>query len=185
MGSLGLLYVEITHPGMIAPGVIGGMGLVLSMVAFHKLDVAWGGLALILLGIVFLVLEIFVPSFGILGLGGIVSVFVGSLFLFDRETSGYSLSLPLIFSVVGTLAVFCLALGYLALKTIRHKSSDADTDLLNSIGTVIISEANGHAGQIRIMGEFWKFVSEDSLVIGDSVQVTARQGLTLNIKKKV
>jgi membrane-bound serine protease (ClpP class) len=185
MGSLGLLYVEITHPGMIAPGVIGGMGLVLSMVAFHKLDVAWGGLALILLGIVFLVLEIFVPSFGILGLGGVVSVFVGSLFLFDRETSGYSLSLPLIFSVVGTLAVFCLALGYLALKTIRHKSSDADTDLLNSIGTVIISEANGHAGQIRIMGEFWKFVSEDSLVIGDSVQVTARQGLTLNIKKKV
>lgn len=183
MGSIGLLYVEITHPGLIAPGVVGGMGLVLSMIAFHKLDVEWGGLALILLGIVFLVLELFVPSFGILGAGGLISVFVGSLLLFDRETSGYSLSLPLIFSVVGTLAVIFLGVGYLALKTIRHKSSDADSDLLKSIGTVVVTDESGHEGQIQIMGEMWKFTSDDVLKVGDAVQVIARQGLTLNIKK--
>jgi membrane-bound serine protease (ClpP class) len=185
MGSLGLLYVEITHPGMIAPGVIGGVGFVLSMVAFHKMDVAWGGLALILLGIAFLVLEIFVTSFGILGVGGLVSIFVGSLFLFDRETTGYSLSLPLIFSVVGTLAIFCGGLGYLALKTIRLKSSDTDSDLLNAVGKVTLVASEGHSGQIQILGELWKFVSEDSLAVGDSVHVTARQGLTLNIKLNI
>lgn len=183
MGSLGLLYVEITHPGMIAPGVIGGVGLVLSLVAFHKLDVAWGGLALIVLGIAFLILEIFVSSFGILAIGGIISLFVGSLFLFDRETSGYALSLPLIFSVVGTLAIFCGALGYVALKTIRHKSSDTDSDLSNAVGTVTLVNEDGLTGQIQIMGELWKFVSGEPVVVGDSVHVTVRQGLTLQIKK--
>ncbi|MFS4461178.1 NfeD family protein [Bdellovibrio sp. HCB2-146] len=183
MGSIALLYVEITHPGLIAPGVIGGMGLVLSLVAFHKLDVAWGGLALIILGIVFLILEVFLPSFGVLGVGGLISVFVGSLFLFDRETSGYVLSLPLIISVVSVLALFFFGIGYLALKTIRHKSGDTDSDLLKYEGRVMKVNETGHAGQIQIMGEVWQFVSEDSLKEGDAVNVTARQGLTLNVKK--
>lgn len=183
MGSLGLLYVEITNPGMIAPGVIGGIGLVLSLVAFHKLDVAWGGLALILLGIAFLILEIFVTSFGLLGIGGLVAVFVGSLFLFDAQSTGYTLPLSLIISVVAVLGVFFLGIGYLALKTIRHKSKDADADLANHTGVVMTVEAHGHRGQIQIMGETWIFVSEDSLQVNDRVQVTGRQGLTLNVKK--
>ncbi|MEK2645774.1 NfeD family protein [Bdellovibrio sp. BCCA] len=183
MGSLALLYVEITHPGMIAPGVIGGIGLLLSLVAFHKLDVAWGGLALILLGIAFLVLEIFLPSFGALGIGGLIAVFVGSLFLFDAQTTGYTLPLSLIISVVSVLGLFFLAVGYLAVKTIRHKSSDVDSDLTKVDGIVVTIEANGHRGQIQIMGETWKFVSEDSLKENDRVHVTARQGLTLNVKK--
>nr|WP_295902417.1 nodulation protein NfeD [uncultured Bdellovibrio sp.] len=183
MGSLALLYVEITHPGMIAPGVIGGIGLLLSLVAFHKLDVAWGGLALILLGIAFLILEIFLPSFGALGIGGLIAVFVGSLFLFDAQTTGYTLPLSLIISVVSVLGLFFLAVGYLAVKTIRHKSSDVDSDLSKVDGIVVTVEANGHRGQIQIMGETWKFVSEDSLKENDRVHVTARQGLTLNVKK--
>ncbi|KHD89579.1 MAG: membrane protein necessary for nodulation/competitiveness [Bdellovibrio sp. ArHS] len=183
MGSLGLLYVEITHPGLIAPGVIGGIGLVLSLVAFHKLDIVWGGLALILLGIVFLILEIFVTSFGLLGIGGLVAVFVGSLFLFDAQATGYTLPLSLILSVVAVLGFFFLGIGYLALKTIRHKSKDADADLASHKGVVVAVEALGHRGQIQIMGETWFFVSEDSLQVNDQVQVTGRQGLTLNVKK--
>lgn len=183
MGSLALLYVEITHPGLIAPGVIGGMGLVLSLVAFHKLAVVWGGLALILLGVVFLILEIFLPSFGILGVGGLVSVFVGSLFLFDAQTTGYTLPLSLISSVVGVLGIIFLGIGYLALKTFRLKPKDVDSDLKDSEGVVVSVEGNGHSGQIQIMGETWKFVSEDSLELGSCVHVTARQGLTLNVKR--
>ncbi len=183
MGSLGLLYVEITHPGLIAPGVIGGMGLVLSLVAFHKLDVEWGGLALIFLGLVFLILEIFVPSFGILGIGGLISLFVGSVFLFDRETSGYALSLPLIFTVVSILAVFFFGIGYLALKTMRLKTRDTDHDLLVATGSVLFVEEDGHKGQLRITGEVWKFTSNDVLAVNDKVQVQERQGLTLKIKK--
>ncbi|MBV2169512.1 MAG: nodulation protein NfeD [Bdellovibrio sp.] len=183
MGSLALLYVEITHPGLIAPGVIGGIGLVLSLVAFHKLEVAWGGLALILLGIAFLVLEVFLPSFGALGIGGLVSVFVGSLFLFDAETTGYTLPISLIFSVVAVLAAFLLGVGYLALRTIRLKTQDTDADLMSKDGVVSAIDSTGHGGQLHIMGETWSFVSEDPLQIGDRVHVTARQGLTLNVKK--
>jgi len=183
MGSLALLYVEITHPGLVAPGVIGGIGLVLSLVAFHKLDVAWGGLALILLGIAFLILEIFIPSFGALGIGGLIAVFVGSLFLYDAQTTGYTLPISLILSVVGVLGAVFIGVGYLALKTIRHKSSDVDSDLKSTEGVVVSSEASGHRGQIQIMGETWNYVSEDSLQKGDRVNVTDRQGLTLNVKK--
>lgn len=183
MGSLALLYFEITHPGLIVPGVIGGIGLVLSMVAFHKLDVTWGGLALILLGIGFLIAEMFIPSFGALGIGGLVAVFVGSVFLFDAQTTGYSLPISLIVSVVGILGIFFLGLGYLALKTIRLRTQDADAELQSKNGTVMTIEGNGHSGQVEIIGEIWKFVSEDSLQIGDRIHVTARQGLTLNVKK--
>jgi membrane-bound serine protease (ClpP class) len=184
MGSLGLLYVEVTHPGLIAPGVIGGIGLVLSLVAFHKLEVVWGGLALILLGILFLVLEIFVPSFGALGVGGLISLFVGSLFLFDTEATGYALPLSLISSVVGVLAIFMGAIGYLALKTMRLKSRDMDSDLKDSIGIVSRVEENGTKGQLEIQGETWNFTSDEGLSVGDSVQVMSRQGLVLKVRKK-
>lgn len=185
MGSLALLYVEITNPGLIAPGVIGGIGLLFSLVAFHKLNVMWGGLALILLGILFLVLEIFVTSFGILGFGGLISIFVGSVFLFDAQTTGYSLPLPLIFSVVGTLGVFFLGLGYLALRTIRFKSRDLDSDLKEAVGVVIGVEPQGHSGQMEILGETWNFVSEDSLLLSEKVKVISREGLTLKVKKLI
>jgi membrane-bound serine protease (ClpP class) len=183
MGSLALLYVEITHPGLIAPGVIGGMGLILSLVAFHKLNVFWGGIVLILLGLSFLVAEIFLPTFGTLGIGGLVAVFVGSVFLFD-PSSGLSLPMSLIGSVVFVLAVVCLSLGFFAIRTLRLKKKDLDHDLHQHDGVVVTTEASGHRGQIRIMGETWIYVSEDSLNINDKVEVTGRQGLTLNVKKK-
>lgn len=183
MGSLALLYVEITHPGLIAPGVVGGMGLVLSLVAFHKLDVTWGGLALIILGIVFLILEMFIPSFGVLGVGGLISVFVGSIFLFDAQTTGYSLPMSLILSVVAVFGAFFVGMGYLAVKTLRHKSQDVDSDLMSAEGVVTTVDEIGHSGQIEILGETWKFVSEDFVKVNDRVHVTARQGLTLNVKK--
>lgn len=183
MGSLALLYVEITHPGLIAPGVIGGIGLVLSLVAFHKLEVVWGGLALMVLGVLFLILEVFVPSFGALGVGGLISLFVGSMFLFDAQATGYSLPLSLIFAVVGVVGAIFFGIGFLALKTLQMKSQDTDSDLMANEGVVISVGENGHNGQIEIMGETWKFISEDPLRKNDRVRVTARQGLTLNVKK--
>ena len=101
MGSLGLIYFEITHPGVIVPGVLGGMGLIFSLVSFHKLNVQWGGLALILLGLILMLAEAFVPSFGFLGLGGLMSFVLGSVFLFDPQ-SGYFVPLPFLI-VVSTL----------------------------------------------------------------------------------
>ncbi|WP_413557425.1 NfeD family protein [Bdellovibrio sp. HCB209] len=182
MGSLGLLYVELTHPGLVAPGVIGGIGLVFSLIAFHKLEVVWGGLALILLGIAFLIAEIFIPSFGILGIGGLVSLFVGSVFLFDQAT-GYTLPYSIILPVVLAIGAVFFGVGYLALKTLRVKTKDNDHDLKSSEGVVVSTDENGHRGQVSVMGEIWNFVSEDSVNKDDRVHVTDRQGLTLNVKK--
>lgn len=184
MGSIALLYAEITHPGLIAPGVIGGIGLILSMISFHKLDVAWGGLALMLLGILFLVAEVFVSSFGILGVGGVVSFVVGSVLLFDREVTGYALPWPLIGFVTVILAGFLLGVGFLAVRTLRRRKKDADYDLKTKKIKLLSVDSSGRTGQVEIQGEVWKFLSEESLQSTDAVEVVHRQGLTLKIKKK-
>lgn len=184
MGSLGLLYLELSHPGLIAPGVLGAMGLLLSLVAFHKMAVVWGGLGLIFLGVVFLALEIFIPSFGILAIGGLVGIFLGSVFLFDTATTGYSLPMGLIVSVVLVLGGFILGMAYFALKSLRFKSGDSDSDLQSNVGTVLSLQEDGKRGQAQILGEIWNFVSDETLQEGDEVQVLERTGLTLKVKKK-
>lgn len=184
MGSIALLYAEITHPGMVAPGVIGGIGLVLSLIAFHKLEVFWGGLALILLGIAFLVAEVFVASFGILGIGGIISFVVGSVLLFDKDITGYSLPWMLIGAVTLVLAGIMLGLGSLAIRTLRTRRKDADYDLKTKSVKVVSVDSTGRAGQVEILGEVWKFSSDQPIEIGDRVEVLGREGLTLKIRKK-
>ncbi len=184
MGSLALLYLEISNPGLIVPGVLGGIGFVLSLIAFHKLNVAWGGLALILLGIIFLIAELFVPSFGALGIGGLVSLFVGSLFLFDANVSGYTLPLSLILTVVGVLGLFFLGIGALALRTLRFKSRDADEDLKSTPGKVHSVDLGGRSGQVMILGEIWRFNSDVELQIHDSIRVIERHGLILKVRKE-
>ncbi|MFN7454037.1 MAG: NfeD family protein [Pseudobdellovibrionaceae bacterium] len=185
MGSLALLYFEITHPGTIAPGVIGGIGLVLSMVALHKMDVQWGGLALIFLGIAFLIAELFVPSFGILGVGGIVSFVVGSLFLFDTAQTGYAIPLYMILGVASVIAAFFLGVGYLALSTIRKRKDGMDGDFKVSKAIVVSVENDGKSGQIEVLGETWRFESTDPLKLDEEVQVLERVGLTLKVKSKL
>lgn len=183
MGSLALLYYEITNPGTIAPGVIGGIGLVLSMVALHKLDVQWGGVALILLGIAFLIAELFIPSFGILGVGGLVSFVVGSLFLFDTVETGHALPLSLVLGVAGFIALIFLGLGYLALKTLRQSKNPELDAFQKSSAKVVEVFTDGVSGQIEVLGEIWRFESAVPLKLGDSVRVLERKGLTLKVEK--
>lgn len=182
MASLALLYFEITHPGFIAPGVLGGVGLVLSLIVLHKLEVQWGGLGLILMGIGFLIAEIFVPSFGILGIGGVLSLIVGSVFLYDTELTGYALPLTLILSVSLFLGALFLGLGYLALKTVRKGNRNLDADLIGKTARVKAVDSP-QSGQIEIIGENWKIQSEEPLALGDQVQVLGRKGLILKVKK--
>jgi len=184
MGSIALLYAEITHPGLIAPGVIGGIGLVLSLMAFHKLEIFWGGLALMLLGIAFLVAEVFVASFGILGVGGVVSFVVGSILLFDKDVTGYSLPWSLIGGVTLVLAGILLGLGSLAVRTLRTRRKDTDFDLKTKSVKVVSVMSGGRSGQVEILGEVWNFSSDQVIELTDRVEVLNREGLTLQIRKK-
>lgn len=183
LGSLGLLYFEFTHPGMIAPGVVGGLGLVISLVALHKLNVEWGGLILIFLGIAMLIAELFVTSFGALGVGGIIAFVLGSLFLFDPvKTGGFRLPLTLILPVAILFAAIFLGVGFLLLRTRKVRKKGGFDELINESGKVVAIEANGRSGMIEILGETWKFESVGPVMLGQKVKVTSYQGLKLNVQ---
>jgi membrane-bound serine protease (ClpP class) len=186
MGSLGLLYFELTHPGMIAPGVIGGVGLILSLVSLHMLDVTWGAVLLILVGIAFMIAEAFVAGFGILGVGGIVAFFVGSLFLFDPEQSGYVLPLSTVLPTTIVLGAVMIGIAYLAFSTRKAQKHGGFDDLEGHVGLVsqVDPEKSTH-GFIEIEGELWKVESAEPLTMGVQVVVLKHHGLTLEVKKKV
>lgn len=184
MGSLGLLYFEITHPGTIAPGVIGGLGLVISLISMQQMNVEWGGLALIVLGLIFFILEAFVPSFGILGIGGVISFFLGSVFLYDPEkTGGYSLPMDVILPTTILLSLLVFGIAYLAYSTRRIKKLGGDEGWVNE-EAVVFKLKNPNEGQVHIKGETWKFESKEALEIDQKVVVTDRKGLTLKVKSK-
>ncbi|MCH2535521.1 MAG: nodulation protein NfeD [Bdellovibrionales bacterium] len=184
MGSLGLLYFEITHPGTIAPGVIGGVGLVISLISMQQMNVEWGGLALIVLGLVFFILEAFVPSFGILGVGGVISFFIGSVFLYDPEkTGGYSLPMDVILPTTILLSLLVFGVAYLAYSTRKIKTLGGDEDWTNE-EAVVSKLKNPQEGQVHIKGEIWGFESEVPVELEQKVIVVKRQGLKLKVKPK-
>jgi membrane-bound serine protease (ClpP class) len=183
MGSLGLLYFELTHPGMIAPGVIGALGLATSLMSLHMLDVTTGGLLLILLGVLLMILEAFVTSFGVLGFGGVVSFFLGSLFLFDPLTSGYQLPLGLILPTTLVLGALMFGIAYLALST-RRRTKQSDFSVLEGREAVVCFLDSDKEGQVEINGEIWGFRAENPVALQDKVVVVKHEGLTLIVKAK-
>lgn len=184
MGSLGLLYFELTHPGAIAPGVIGGIGLIISLVSLHMLEVEWGAVALIVSGIVFMIAEAFVAGFGILGVGGIVAFFMGSLFLFDPLESDYSLPLGTILPTTILVGALMLWIAYLAFSARKRRTHAGFDDLLSAKGRVVEVYADDpKTGLIEIEGETWRVHSEDPLTVGQVVKVQRGKGLTLFVLK--
>lgn len=185
LGSLALLYFEFTHPGVMLPGVIGGLGLVVSMVALHKLDVEYGGLLLIFLGIAMLIAEMFIPSFGFIGIGGIVAFTLGSIFLFDPVKNwGYTLPLRLILPVGVMIGAIFLGVSFLMLKTIRVKKLGGFEDMMGVRGHVSAIEGDGSEGSVELRGEIWKYESTQKLSLNDSIIVTDHKGLILKVERE-
>ena len=175
-GGAALLFFELTHPGMIVPGVIGSLAIIISLISFNSLEVFWGGLGLLVLGMIFMVSELFVPSFGILGIGGTISFALGSLLLFD-----VNLPIPLILVVTGILGVLVALLIWLVTTTRKKIRGSSLDEMCGDIGKVIIS--NGKKGVVLVDSEKWKFISEDEVKSGDQVEIIFYQGLTLQVKK--
>src|SRR5437667_10150853 len=121
-GVLGL-YVELTHPGVVFAGVVGGICLVLGLTALHVLPVNASGLALLLLGVALLVAEAFLPTFGLIGAGGIAAFLLGSLFLFDTAGTGVAVARSLVFGVGGTLGVLMLGIAALVVRSQRRPAA--------------------------------------------------------------
>lgn len=183
MGSIGLLYFELTHPGVIVPGVIGAVGLAISLMSMHMLDITSTGILLILLGIGLMIAEAFVASFGALGLGGVVAFFLGSLFLYDPSFSGYSLPLQTILPTTLLLGLLMIGVAYLAFSTRQRRSQNTSQGVLGHKGRVRSVSDDLKHGQVFLMGELWSFQSNDQLQINDLVIVTAIKGFKLTVEK--
>lgn len=181
IGIYGLVF-EFMNPGYVAPGVIGAICLLLGLYALQLLPVNYAGLALIALGLMFMGAEAFLPSFGILGLGGIVAFVVGALMLIDTELPGYGIP-PVL---VGTLAVAsALVLGgtaRLALNTRRRPVTSGAAGMIGSIVSVEdVDPLDARAGWVRIEGELWRAVGTLPLDTRRPVKVVARKGLQLQV----
>lgn len=184
LGSLALIYFEITHPGVMVPGVLGGLGLIIALVALNKLDVEWGGLMLIFLGIALLIAEMFVPAFGILGVGGITAFVLGSLFLFDPvKNFGYRLPLGLIAPVVLIFAGVFVGVSYLMIKTRAIKKKGGFEDLIG-VSAKVVKLDGPTEGKIELHGEIWNFQSRTPVNLNDTVEVSGHHELVLHVKKE-
>ncbi|MGD8629608.1 MAG: nodulation protein NfeD [Gammaproteobacteria bacterium] len=173
------LFFEFANPGYILPGVAGAISLLLALYAFQVLPVNYAGLALLALGIIFMLAEVFVPSFGALGIGGLIAFVIGSIILFDEEGTGYAVSLPLIFTLSATTAGFFLFVVGAAIKARNRPVVSGMEELLGARGEAV--EDFSGKGRIRIHGEIWWAESAVPLHNGDKVQVDSIDGLVLRV----
>jgi len=174
------LFFEFANPGFVLPGVAGAISLLLALYAFQVLPVNYAGLALLSLGIMFMLAEAFVPSFGALGFGGVIAFVIGSIILFDQEGTGYAVSLPLIFTLSLITAGFFLFVIAAAIKARERPVVSGQEELLHATGEVL-GDFEGR-GRIRIHGEVWLAESATPLRQGDRVQVLAVEGLVLKVQ---
>jgi membrane-bound serine protease (ClpP class) len=183
LGALGLT-IELWNPGAILPGVVGGLSLLLAFFALQILPVNATGLLLILFGLALLVLELKVPSFGVLGIGGTVSLLVGSIML-TRDIPGLpglTVSLRVVVPVVLGLAAVFLFLGRLAFASQARRPTTGVEGMVGEQGHARTAIAPDAPGQVDVHGEIWRACSREPLPAGARVRVVEVNGLTLLVE---
>jgi len=174
------LFFEFANPGFVVPGVVGAICLVLALYAFHVLPVNYAGVALILLGIAFMIGEMFAPSFGALGIGGVIAFVVGSIILMDTESEFYEISVPLIIAVALVSAAVFMGVVAMAMRSWRRPVVSGREALVGAEGEVL--EDFEHLGHVRASGEIWQAESDHPLSRGQKVRIKAVEGLTLRVE---
>ncbi len=174
------IWFEFSNPGFVFPGVIGAICLLLAMFAFQMLPVNYVGLALIVLGLAFMVAEVFFPSFGSLGIGGLIAFVAGAIFLMDTEVPGYGIPIPLIAGLALASAAFMILVGGMAAKARARPVVTGREELVGAGGEVI--ESAGDESWARVHGETWRIRSPERLAPGRRVRVTGVDGLILDVK---
>jgi membrane-bound serine protease (ClpP class) len=178
------IFFEIYNPGAIFPGVLGGISLILAAYSFQMLPVNWAGIALILLAVIMFLLEIKVVSHGLLSIGGVISLFLGSIMLFDDPTEYVDVSLSLIITVVILTTIFFLVIISLGIKAQYNKVSSGNSAMLEAKGIAISEIKPGKAGKVKVRGEIWRAVSDVDIKEGEEIKVERVESLTLFVKPK-
>jgi membrane-bound serine protease (ClpP class) len=181
LGTLGLT-IELWSPGAILPGVAGGICLLLAFFAFQVLPVSYAGILLILFGLALLVLEVKVTSFGLLAVGGIVSLLFGSIMLIDSPLPELQVGLRLILPITFGMAFVILFLVRLAVQAQRTRPVTGTAGMLDEVGYALSPIEAGGTGRVRTHGEIWNAVADERVEAGDAVRVTGVNGLLLRVR---
>jgi len=179
IGIYGLLF-EFYSPGLVGPGVIGAICLLLALYAFHVLPVDYTGLALILLGLALMIAEAFMPSFGVLGIGGIAAFVIGSIMLMDTEAPGFTVAWQLIGSIAFFAGGMLLIMVTMLMRSRRRAVVTGPEEMIDSAGAVL--DWIGEEGHVRIHGEVWRARASGPIAEGKRVRVTKIDGLTLEVE---
>jgi len=179
LGIYGLIY-EFSNPGMLFPGVVGGICLLLGLFALQVMPISYAGLALMLLGIVLMISEAFVPSFGALGLGGIAAFIIGSVMLIDTDVPGYGIPWMLIVPVAVASGLFSFFVAGMAIKARARPVVTGAEEMIGAPGEIL--DDMDHEGWARIHSEQWRVRSKLPLKRGSRVRVRARHDLVLDVE---
>ncbi|MDI6744295.1 MAG: nodulation protein NfeD [Thermodesulfovibrionales bacterium] len=181
LGFYGLFF-ELTNPGAIFPGVIGGIFLILAFYAFQTLPVNYAGLLLIILAIILFILEIKIVSHGVLTIGGVVSMLLGSLMLFESPGPFMKLSLALILpAVVMTALFFTIVLG-LVYKAYKRKPVTGSEGLVGLEG-IASTDITKEGGMVSLHGEIWSAYSDETISKGEKIVVESVSGLRVKVRR--
>ena len=180
------LIFEFSTPGMVVPGILGAMCILVALYGLQMLPINYAGLALIALGLGCMAAEAFLPTFGALGVGGIIAFVLGAIMLIDTQTPGFGVPLPLIIGLAFVSLTVVLALSSLAVRARRRPIVTGGDTLIGMTGEVVdVDTPDADAdndGWARIHGERWRVRCDGGIARGDLVRVIARHGLTLLVE---
>jgi membrane-bound serine protease (ClpP class) len=173
------LFAEVVHPGAALPGIAGGICLLLALYALHLLPVNWAGVGLILLGASLMIAEVFLPTFGVIGVGGIVALVVGGMMLIDADATGLAIPFPFLLGMAAVSATVIFGLGTFAVRARRRPVVSGREGLIGAQGVVTLVDGQGAWAQVQ--GASWQVRSREPLAAGTAVRVEKVDGLTLEV----
>ena len=180
IGMLGVFF-ELANPGVILPGAIGGISLILAFYAFQTLPVNYAGVLLILLALILFIAEVKIVSHGMLTVGGVIAMTLGSLLLFESSAPYFRLSLPVVLTTVLVTTAFFLFAVTKAVKAHRRKPTTGSEGLLGELGRA--DTAIAPEGKVFVRGEYWDARSDEPIDAGARVEVVAVEGMRLRVRR--
>jgi membrane-bound serine protease (ClpP class) len=180
-GLIGL-FIEFTHPGVVIPGILGGISLLLAFLAFQILPINYVGLFLILLSIGFFIAEIKIQGFGMLGVGGIVSFVLGSIMLINSPIPEMRPAMPIIITFALCFGCIFLFLTFKVFQAMKRRKETGREGIIGESG-VAKTDIDNHQGKVFVHGEWWNAVADGLIPAGSRIQVESVDNLILKVKK--
>ncbi|MGD9222017.1 MAG: NfeD family protein, partial [Desulfobacteraceae bacterium] len=179
MIGLAGLYFELSHPGSIFPGVVGGIALILAFFSLQTLPVNTAGILLILVAVILFILELKVTSYGMLSVAGVVSLLLGSLMLFKGAAPQFQVALGILLPTVFLISGFFVTLAFLVVRAHVHKPWTGEDGLIDKVG--VVKQVDGDRGKIQVHGELWQAIFVEPASVGDQVRVQAVEDLVVKV----